>query len=234
MLKTDQYFLLLESKELTKDINLDLLRCNDPNNREPVPSKYYENAKRVSTNVQKIKDYIEQKTGKTLKLKINSGYRTPYWNEHENGADSSYHLIASAIDFKFENYSISDTVKYAKEMMELGLIDMGGLARYNNFIHYDVRGHYQTWNKEFYENTDKFVKRGDLSVYKPVNDDRKNAKTYDVASKRNVLPKTTINKPTEVATKTKDTKYDLRNVDIDKMQINLEDFKNLRVEGGHS
>jgi hypothetical protein len=229
MLKTEKYFLLLESKNLTKDITLEMLRCKDGTD---VPSKYYQNAERVSMNVQKIKDYIEKKIGKSLTLKMTSGYRTRSYNDtREGAAKDSYHIIASAIDFKFENYPLSDTLKYAKEMMELGLIDLGGLQRYATFIHYDVRGYYATWNENYNQNLEPFKKKGDLSVYKPVNDDRGSSKTKPFGTTSTSQPYITS---TTKEVKKPNKKYDLKNVDVDNMEIKIEDFKDLRIEGGHS
>ncbi len=233
MLKTEKYFLLLESKNLTKDITLEMLRCKDGTE---VPSKYYENAQRVSTNIQKLKDYIEKKIGKSLVLDLTSGYRTRSYNQtREGAARDSYHLIASAIDFRFKDFPLSDTLKYAKEMMELGLIDLGGLQRYATFIHYDVRGYYATWNKNYNQNLEPFNKKGDLSVYKPVNDDRGGSKSSPFGSTSTTNQSYTSNSSsTPKQVKKSNKKYDLKNVDIDAMAIKIEDFKDLSIEGGHS
>jgi hypothetical protein len=257
MLKTEKYFLLLESKNLTKDITLEMLRSKDG---VEVPPKYYENAQRVSTNVQKIKDYIEKKTGKRLVLNLTSGYRSPQKNINVGGKPKSHHQIANAIDFSFENYPLSDTLKDAKQMMELGLIDVGAIVRYTgdsgDFIHYDIRGYYTSWNLNVSGNTKSFTKRGDLSVFKPVNvndldmyaDLRKrgelvkggnfkispSSSSYTSTHSNTSKSYTSNSSSTPKQVKKSNKNYDLKNVDIDTMAIKIEDFKDLSIEGGHS
>ena len=68
-------------------------------------------------------------------VKINSGYRTPYWNEKVDGAKNSYHCKGMAADIVVKGQSTKDVAKYASE--RLG--DRGGVIRYGNFVHVDVR-----------------------------------------------------------------------------------------------
>ena len=65
---------------------------------------------------------------------INSGYRTPSWNSKVNGASNSYHCKGMAADIVVKGHSSKEVAKYADSIM-----DQGGVIRYTNFVHIDVR-----------------------------------------------------------------------------------------------
>lgn len=65
---------------------------------------------------------------------INSGYRTPSWNSKVNGASNSYHCKGMAADIVVKGHSSGEVAKYADS-----IIEKGGVIRYTNFTHIDVR-----------------------------------------------------------------------------------------------
>ena len=65
---------------------------------------------------------------------INSGYRTPSWNSKVNGASNSYHCKGMAADIVVKGHNSGEVAKYADKIME-----QGGVIRYTNFVHVDVR-----------------------------------------------------------------------------------------------
>ena len=65
---------------------------------------------------------------------INSGYRTPSWNSKVNGTPNSYHCKGMAADIVVKGRSSQEVAKYANSIME-----QGGVIRYTNFTHIDVR-----------------------------------------------------------------------------------------------
>ena len=65
---------------------------------------------------------------------INSGYRTPSWNSKVNGSPNSYHCKGMAADIVVKGHSSTEVAKYANDIME-----QGGIIRYTNFVHIDVR-----------------------------------------------------------------------------------------------
>lgn len=65
---------------------------------------------------------------------INSGYRTPKWNEKVGGAENSYHCKGMAADIWVKNHSSLEVARYADSIMK-----KGGIIRYTNFTHIDVR-----------------------------------------------------------------------------------------------
>lgn len=69
---------------------------------------------------------------------INSGYRTPWWNVRVGGAENSYHCKGMAADIRIKGVSTDEIAKYASEIMK----NQGGVIRYTNFVHVDVREKY--------------------------------------------------------------------------------------------
>lgn len=65
---------------------------------------------------------------------INSGYRTPKWNEKVGGTPNSYHCKGMAADIVVKGHSSLEVARYANSIMQ-----KGGIIRYTNFTHIDVR-----------------------------------------------------------------------------------------------
>jgi uncharacterized protein YcbK (DUF882 family) len=65
---------------------------------------------------------------------INSGYRTPRWNSKVGGTPNSYHCKGMAADIVVKGKSSKEVAEYANSIME-----KGGIIRYTNFTHIDVR-----------------------------------------------------------------------------------------------
>lgn len=66
--------------------------------------------------------------------KVNSGYRTPSYNEKVNGAGNSFHCKGMAADIVVKGHSSKEVAKYADS-----ILNKGGIIRYANFVHIDVR-----------------------------------------------------------------------------------------------
>lgn len=71
-------------------------------------------------------------------VKINSGYRTPSWNIRVNGAPNSMHCNGMAADIVVKGHSSREVAKYASELMDT-FESKGGVIKYTNFTHIDVR-----------------------------------------------------------------------------------------------
>lgn len=71
-------------------------------------------------------------------VKINSGYRTPSWNFKVSGAPDSMHCNGMAADIVVKGHSSKEVAKYASELMDT-FESKGGVIRYTNFVHIDVR-----------------------------------------------------------------------------------------------
>lgn len=65
---------------------------------------------------------------------INSGYRTPSWNSRVDGRPNSYHCKGMAADIVVKGHSSREVAEYAD-----GIMEQGGVMKYTNFVHVDVR-----------------------------------------------------------------------------------------------
>jgi uncharacterized protein YcbK (DUF882 family) len=222
MKKFNDYILITEKYQITKNISMEELDCKDKRGT-PVPKQYYANAIKVSNNLQKAIDYMERDLNKKLRVIINSGYRTPAHNTDEGGAVHSQHMIANAIDFRIEDENenhipLEYVHKTMKDLMERGIIDLGGLARYETFIHYDNRGHFMNW------------KTNALPKDMTFNYNRGSKKpTHSPVSNPDVKPTPAVSTSVSKNYPQPSSKYDFKNMDIMKMDIKLEDLKNLKI-----
>lgn len=69
---------------------------------------------------------------------INSGYRTPEYNTKVGGAKNSYHMKGMAADIVVKNHNSKEVAEYASKVLG----EVGGVIRYTNFVHVDVRKEY--------------------------------------------------------------------------------------------
>lgn len=65
---------------------------------------------------------------------INSGFRTVKHNKRVGGAKASYHCSGMAADIVVKGHSSEKVAKYTNS-----ILDKGGIIKYNNFVHIDVR-----------------------------------------------------------------------------------------------
>lgn len=87
----------------------------------------------ISMELLEVLEKIRNHFGKPVI--VNSGYRTPDWNTKVGGAKNSYHVKGMAADIRIKGVSTSRIAEYADEIME----NYGGVIRYDNFVHVDVR-----------------------------------------------------------------------------------------------
>ena len=85
-------------------------------------------AKELIELLEKIRNHFD------AQVIINSGYRTPSWNSRVNGRPNSYHCKGMAADIVVKGHSTQEVAKYAD-----GIMEQGGIMRYTNFVHVDVR-----------------------------------------------------------------------------------------------
>lgn len=75
-------------------------------------------------------------------VRINSGYRTRYYNAKVGGAANSQHLQGTAADIAINGVKASVVVDYVETLMP----DAGGIGRYPTFTHVDVRKRKARWS----------------------------------------------------------------------------------------
>ena len=74
-----------------------------------------------------------------LPLEINSGYRCPYWNEHEGGASNSQHLYGNAADVACPSHLTMGQFKWYCEQLPFDAIGYYYRGEHEGWIHVDVR-----------------------------------------------------------------------------------------------
>ena len=78
--------------------------------------------------LEKIRNHFEAPTT------INSGFRTVKHNRNVGGAKASFHCKGMAADIVVKGHSSKEVAEYANS-----ILDKGGVIRYTNFVHIDVR-----------------------------------------------------------------------------------------------
>lgn len=101
-----------------------------------VPAKYYGNCQRLMNLLEEIRTACGNRA-----VTVNSGYRTPTYNEKVDGAKQSQHLYAAAADIKVSGKSASEVYKLCDRLVG----SRGGVGKYSTFTHVDVRGHKARW-----------------------------------------------------------------------------------------
>lgn len=80
-----------------------------------------------------ILDVLRNKVGKPVI--INSGYRTPAWNEKAGGAKYSYHMRGMAADIRINGMSAKEIANKLNEIIP----NECGIIVYKSWVHIDVR-----------------------------------------------------------------------------------------------
>nr|DAG31397.1 MAG TPA: peptidase [Microviridae sp.] len=114
-------------------IDRDFGKLSDHFDAKEMACKDGSNEMLVSTNLIAILEKIRENFN--APVIVNSGYRTPEWNAKVDGAKDSYHMKGMAADIRIKGVSTNRIAKYADEIME----NYGGVIRYSNFVHIDVR-----------------------------------------------------------------------------------------------
>lgn len=109
------------------------LACHDGT---PYPIQWREDrAERLAANYESVRNLLGD-----IPLVILSGYRTPEWNKHVEGAAGSQHVQGRATDIWHPTRSpesMFDEIYSAQTHSRLPLL--GGLGLYKTFVHIDVR-----------------------------------------------------------------------------------------------
>lgn len=87
----------------------------------------------IHENLVTLLEDIREHFGKPVH--INSAYRTPQYNKKVGGAKDSKHMYGMAADIWISGVGTKEVAQYASK--KLGT--RGGVIRYTNFVHVDVR-----------------------------------------------------------------------------------------------
>lgn len=122
--------------KLTENFSLDEFACKDGT---PVPNELMANVIELANNLQVLRDKLQ------APVHINSGYRSPEYNEKIGGVKNSQHMQAKAADITTRDYSPSELATIIETLIAAGKMKEGGVGRYRGFVHYDVRGTHARW-----------------------------------------------------------------------------------------
>ena len=122
--------------QISKNFNLNEFHCKDGTK---IPEIYIANVVELIQNLQKLRDKIGRP------IHVNSGYRSPDYNDKIGGVKSSQHLFAKAADITCRDYSPSEVATIIEAMIAAEELKEGGVGRYKGFCHYDIRGDRARW-----------------------------------------------------------------------------------------
>ena len=114
---------------LTDNFNLFEFSCRDGS---AVPVGLMDNVRELAENLQVLREYLD------APIKVNSGYRSPEYNQRIKGAKRSQHLQARAADIVVNGYAPDEVAAAIEALILDGKMAKGGLGRYDNFTHYDT------------------------------------------------------------------------------------------------
>lgn len=92
----------------------------------------------ISGDLVAILEKIREKFGPVT---ISSGYRSPTHNNKIGGAAQSQHLYGCAADIQVKNATPDQVAEYVETLLP----NKGGIGRYKNFTHIDVRDKKSRW-----------------------------------------------------------------------------------------
>jgi uncharacterized protein YcbK (DUF882 family) len=93
----------------------------------------------LAENLQVLRDVLN------VPIKLTNAYRCESKNKSVNGSKNSQHLVGKAADLQVSGMAPKDVADVVSELMENGLLKMGGLGRYETFTHVDIRGIKARW-----------------------------------------------------------------------------------------
>jgi len=105
-----------------------------------MPCEILENIRKLAEILQIIRDNIKKP------ITINSGYRSPEHNKSIGGVSNSQHVKGLAADITVQDYTPDQVADFIGGLMNYGVIEQGGLGRYNTFTHIDIRGKKARWD----------------------------------------------------------------------------------------
>jgi len=117
-----------------------LLAEFESNDGAPTPPQVLTNLQKVANALQTLRMVLN------TPIQINSGYRSPAHNARVGGSPNSQHLKGNAADIVALGYMpdfVADTIE---RLIKEGNMPEGGLGRYDNFTHYDIRGTKARWD----------------------------------------------------------------------------------------
>ena len=79
-------------------------------------------------------------------IRINSGYRSPAYNQKVGGVHDSQHVLGKAADIVVNGLTPKELAQKIETLIRSGRMKQGGLGIYDTFVHYDIRGVRARWD----------------------------------------------------------------------------------------
>jgi uncharacterized protein YcbK (DUF882 family) len=105
------------------------------------PYEVKQNLKVLAEQLEVLREHFQKP------ININSGYRSPKHNAKVGGAENSQHLLGKAADVVIEGISPDEVADAIEFLIDNKMMKQGGLGRYVDFTHYDIRGKKSRWDK---------------------------------------------------------------------------------------
>ena len=105
-----------------------------------MPDEVLDNLKMLAVQLEIIRAHFN------APVTINSGYRNLEYNRNIGSKDTSQHVKGTAADIVVKGVSPDEVADALEFLINTGMLKEGGIGRYNNFTHYDIRGTRARWN----------------------------------------------------------------------------------------
>lgn len=105
------------------------------------PYEVKQNLKVLAEQLEVLREHFQ------APITINSGYRSPAHNEKIGGEPNSQHLLGKAADVVIEGVTPDEVADAIEFLIEGKMMKQGGVGRYKEFTHYDIRGKKARWDK---------------------------------------------------------------------------------------
>ena len=122
--------------KLTHNFSLSEFESNDG---ATTPEDVLLNLQKVAKQLQILRDY----TGRSIT--VNSGYRSPEHNKRIGGSKNSQHKLGKAADIVIKGMKPYETYALIENLVDKGVLKIGGLGSYNTFTHIDIRDNKARW-----------------------------------------------------------------------------------------
>ena len=106
-----------------------------------MPPEVLDNIQDLAENLELLRRFFNKP------ITINSGYRSPEHNKAVGGAKNSQHKLGQAADIVVKDTPPEIVADVIEGLIRLGLMEDGGIGRYETFTHYDRRGVNKRWSR---------------------------------------------------------------------------------------